>query len=231
MIPGFDLVNFAQAAGPVAALIIVAAIIFAESGLLIGFFFPGDSIIFTLGFLIQGSSTFRLDLSIHLVVLLLFFAAVLGDNVGYIFGKKVGPHLFKRPNSLLFRQENVKKAQDFYTKYGGKTVIIARFIPVVRTFAPLIAGVAKMEYKTFLIFNLIGGFLWTAGVTYLGYFLGYYLQKIGVNVDTVLLPIIAGILLVSASPALYQLLKNKKQREVIWNATKVQIRKVFKLNK
>lgn len=227
MIPGFDLVQFAQTAGPVAALIIVAAIIFAESGLLIGFFFPGDSVLFTLGFLVQGSSSFKLDININLVVLVLFIAAVLGNNVGYVFGRKVGPRLFKRPNSLLFRQENVQKAQDFYDKFGGKTIIISRFIPVVRTFVPLIAGVAKMEFKTFLLFNIIGGFLWTVGVTYLGYFLGYYLHKMGVEVDTVLLPIIALILILSVSPALYQLLKSKQKRTAIWNVTKLQINKIF----
>lgn len=227
MIPGFDLVQFAQTAGPVAALVIVAAIIFAESGLLIGFFFPGDSILFTLGFLVQGSSSFKLDININLVVLVLFIAAVLGNNVGYVFGRKVGPRLFKRPNSLLFRQENVKKAQDFYDKFGGKTIIFSRFIPVVRTFVPLIAGVAKMEFKTFLLFNIIGGFLWTVGVTYLGYFLGYYLHKMGVEVDTVLLPIIALILILSVSPALYQLLKSKQKRTAIWNITKLQINKIF----
>ena len=231
MIPGFDLAQFAQAAGPIAALLIVAAIIFAESGLLIGFFFPGDSVLFTLGFLIQGSSSFKLDLDINLVILVLFAAAVLGNNVGYVFGRKVGPRLFKRPNSLLFRQENIQKAQNFYDQFGGKTIIFSRFIPVVRTFVPLIAGVAKMEFRTFLLFNIIGGALWTAGVTYLGYFLGYYLQKLGVNVDTVLLPIIAIILLMSISPALYQLLKNKQKRQAIWNMTKVQIKRIFNKDK
>jgi membrane-associated protein len=229
MIPGFDLVHFAQTAGPVAALLIVAAIIFAESGLLIGFFFPGDSVLFTLGFLIQGSTSFKLNLNIYLVVLVLFIAAVLGNNVGYVFGRKLGPRLFKKPNSLLFKQENIQKAQDFYDKYGGKTIIITRFIPVVRTFVPLIAGVGKMKFKTFLVFNIIGAILWTTGVTYLGYFLGYYLQKIGIDVDTILLPIIALILFVSVAPALYHLLKDKQQRQVIWNVAKLQIRKILRL--
>lgn len=228
MIPGFDLIHFAESAGPVAALIIVAAIIFAESGLLIGFFFPGDSVLFTLGFLVQGTNSFRLDVNINLVVLVLFIAAVLGNNVGYVFGKKIGPKLFKKPNSLLFKQENVQKAQDFYNKYGGKTIIISRFIPIVRTFVPLIAGIAKMKFRTFLTFNIIGGALWTASVTYLGYFLGYYLQKIGINVDTILLPIVLLILLMSITPALYHLFKEKQQRQVIWAATKLQFQKIFK---
>lgn len=229
MIPGFDLMQFAQTAGPAAALLIVAAIIFAESGLLIGFFFPGDSVLFTLGFLVQGSASFKLDLNINLVVIVLFIAAILGNNVGYIFGRKIGPRLFKKPNSLLFRQENIQKAQDFYDKYGGKTIVISRFIPVVRTFVPLIAGVAKMKFKTFLFFNVIGAILWVAGVTYLGFFLGFYLQKIGVEVDTILLPIIGLILFISIAPALYHFLKNKQQRQAIWNATKIEVRKIFRL--
>jgi membrane-associated protein len=151
----------------------------------------------------------------------------LGSNVGYLFGKKIGPSLFKRPNSLLFKQENVQRAQDFYDKHGGKTIILARFIPVVRTFVPLIAGVANMKYKTFMWFNIIGGFIWVAGVTYLGFFLGKLLQNMGLNIDTVLLPIVALILIVSVSPAIYQLLKNKKQRRAIWSATKLEWRKII----
>jgi membrane-associated protein len=227
MFPGFDLMNFAQTAGPIAALVVVAIIIFAESGLLIGFFLPGDSILFTLGFLIQGSTNFRLDVNVHLAILVLFAAAVIGDNVGYTFGRRLGPRLFSRPNSLLFRQENVKKAQDFYEQYGGKTIIIARFVPIVRTFAPLVAGVAKMKYKTFVIYNMIGGLLWTAGITYLGYFLGQLMRNIGIDIDTVLLPFIALILVISIAPALYHLLKDKKQRQVIWNSTKIEIKKIF----
>ncbi len=227
MLPGFDLVQFAQSSAPILVLIIVAFIIFAESGLLIGFFLPGDSILFTLGFLIQGTTNFRLDINIHLAVLVLFAAAVIGDNVGYTFGRKLGPRLFSRPNSLLFRQENVKKAQEFYEQYGGKTIIIARFVPIVRTFAPLVAGVAKMKYKTFIVFNMIGGLLWTAGITYLGYFLGQIMRNIGIDIDTVLLPFIALILVISIAPALYHLLKDKKQRQVIWNSTKIEIKKLF----
>ena len=231
MIPGFDLTQFAQTAGPIAALVIVALIIFAESGLLIGFFLPGDSILFTLGFLIQGSTSFRLDININLAILVLFAAAVIGDNVGYTFGRKLGPRLFSRPNSLLFRQENVQKAQEFYEQYGGKTIIIARFVPIVRTFAPLIAGVAKMKYKTFVTFNMIGGLLWTAGITYLGFFLGQLMRNIGIDIDTVLLPFIALILVVSITPALYHLLKDKKQRQFILNSTKLEIKKIFNKNK
>lgn len=227
MIPGFDLVQFAETAGPLMVLIVIASIVFAENGLLIGFFLPGDSVLFTIGFLIQGTSHFKLDLNIELVIFILFLAAVLGANVGYLFGKKIGPTLFKRPNSRLFKQENVQKAQDFYNKHGGKTIIIARFIPVVRTFVPLIAGVAKMEYKTFMTYNIIGALIWTAGITYLGYFLGKLLHSMGLDVDTVILPIVALILIASVSPAIIQLLKNKSQRQAIWNATKQEWRKII----
>jgi membrane-associated protein len=231
MIPGFDFVEFAQTAGPLAAVLVVASIVFAESGLLIGFFLPGDSILFTLGLLIQGTANFSLNLNIHLVIILLFIAAAAGDNVGYAFGKKVGPRIFTKPNSLLFRQENVIRAQEFYDKYGGKTIIMARFIPIVRTFAPLIAGVANMKYRTFVTFNLIGAVLWTAGITYLGYFIGAALVKMGIDIDTILLPAIALIIFVSILPALYHLLKDKKQRRVIWEATKIQWQKIIKRKK
>jgi membrane-associated protein len=144
-----------------------------------------------------------------------------------LFCKKIGPTLFKRPNSRLFKQENVQKAQDFYDKHGGKTIILARFIPVVRTFVPLIAGIAKMKYRTFMAFNILGGFVWIAGVTFSGFYLGKLLQNMGLDIDTVLLPIVALILIVSVSPAIYQLLKNKKQRQVIWSATKLEWRKII----
>lgn len=219
--------QFAQTAGPIAALLFVAAVVFAESGLLVGFFLPGDSILFTLGVLIQGTNSFTLDLNIHLAVLLLFLAAVLGDNVGYMFGRKIGPHLFTKPESLLFKKENVLRAQRFYDKHGKKTIIIARFIPIVRTFAPLIAGVAKMKHKTFMLFNMIGGALWTAGVTYVGFFLGKMLKDIGVDVDLVLLPIVALVLIVSITPTLYQVLKDKQQRQAIWSMIKLELKKLF----
>jgi membrane-associated protein len=183
MIPGVDLIDFVKFVGVIG----IAAVIFAESGLLIGFFLPGDSLLFTAGFL---TYTGFLNVSIHLLVVILFIAAVAGDSVGYTFGRKVGPRVFSRPNSLLFKQENIQKAQAFYEKHGGKTIIIARFIPIVRTFAPVVAGVGDMAYKKFLAFNLIGGFLWAAGVTYLGYFTGDWFTKAGIEIDTILLPLI-----------------------------------------
>lgn len=231
MIPGFDLAQFAQSAGPLAAILFVAFIIFAESGLLIGFFLPGDSMLFTVGILLQGAGIFKSSLNIYLVMLLLFCAAVIGDNVGYEFGKKMGPKLFKKPNSLLFRQSNVQKAQDFYDLHGGKTIIIARFVPIVRTFVPLIAGIANMNHKIFFVFNMIGGAIWTTSVLLLGYFLGALLTKMGISVDTVILPIIAIILIASVLPAAYQVLKTKEQRRRIWEAIKIQSQIIFKRKK
>jgi membrane-associated protein len=225
MIPGFDFTSFATTAGPWLVMAVVAAIIFAESGLLIGFFLPGDSILFTAGFLINVG-LFNFD--IHLFVALVFIAAVLGDGVGYIFGKRVGRKLFNRPNSLLFRQENIQKAEEFYKKHGGITVVIARFIPVIRTFVPIIAGVGKMSYRTFLTYNVIGALLWAAGISYIGYYVGALLHKLGIEIDTVLLPIVALIILLSVLPPAIHVLKDKKQRRIIWEGTKKQIRILFR---
>jgi membrane-associated protein len=220
MLPGFDLASFATTAGPVLAVVVLAAIIFAESGLLIGFFLPGDSILFTAGFLVEAG---KLNVDIHLLVIVMFLAAVLGDATGYLFGKRIGRRIFNRPNSRIFRQENIVKAEEFYEKHGGITVIIGRFIPVVRTFVPVVAGVGKMSYKTFVSFNVIGALLWAVGVTYAGFYIGSGLRAIGINVDTILLPIVALILLLSVLPPAIHLLKDKKQRDALWNGTKKQI--------
>lgn len=203
----------------------ILAIVFAESGLLIGFFLPGDSLLFTAGFLAQVNI---LQVNIHLLVVLLFIAAVLGDSVGYTFGRRVGRKLFTRPNSRLFKQENVQRAEAFYEKHGGKTIILARFIPVVRTFAPVIAGVGHMRYRTFLAYNLIGGLLWTVSITYLGYFLGAWFTSLGLDIDQVILPVVVVIILLSISPALIHLAKDKEQRMALWNGTKREIRTLFR---
>jgi len=220
MIPGVDLIDLVKTV----SVIGVALIIFAESGLLIGFFLPGDSLLFTAGFLTFSGV---ISVNIHILVLIMFIAAVLGDSVGYTFGRRVGYKIFNRPNSLLFKQEYIKKAQDFYEKYGGKTIVIARFIPIVRTFAPVVAGVAKMKYRTFLSFNIMGGFLWAAGVTYAGYFLGSWFQHMGWDIDQILLPIVILILVASVLPPLIHLLKDKKNRDLLWNGTKKQVKIIF----
>lgn len=181
----------------------IFAIVFAESGLLVGFFLPGDSLLFTAGFL--ASQGF---FNISVLCILIFVAAVVGDNVGYWFGKKAGPRVFKKEDSLVFSKTNIEKSQAFYDKHGGKTIILARFIPVVRTFAPVIAGVGRMDYKKFFIYNIIGGLIWGVGVTALGYFLGNSIP----NVDKYLLPIAFAIILFSIAPALWHLLRDQEKR-------------------
>lgn len=177
--------------------------IFAESGLFFGFFFPGDSLLFTAGFLASKGI-----LNIWILLPLTFVAAVLGDNVGYWFGKKVGPRIFTREHSLFFNKHHVEKAQAFYEKHGKKTIILARFVPAVRTFAPIVAGVGEMHYQTFFSFNIVGGFLWGIGVTLIGFFLGSLIP----DVDKVLFPIIGVIILLSISPGIVQFLKSSENR-------------------
>ena len=177
-------------------------IVFAESGLLFGFFFPGDSLLFTAGlFAAQGT------LSLPLILVGCFIAAVAGDQVGYVFGQRVGPALFKRPDSRLFKQEYVERARAFFEKHGPKTIVLARFVPIVRTFAPILAGVGRMQYRTFVSYNLIGGFLWAVGVTLLGYWLGNLIP----DVDAYLLPIVALIIALSFVPIGMEWLKRRRE--------------------
>ena len=182
----------------------IVAIIFAESGLLIGFFLPGDSLLFTAGFL--ASQGF-----FHIVplILLSILAAIFGDSVGYAFGHRVGRKIFKREDSILFHKDNLLKAEAFYEKHGGKAIILARFMPVIRTFAPILAGVGTMKYSKFLGYNIVGGILWAAGLPFLGYFLGNTIP----DVDKYLLPIIIFIILLSISPSLIHILRTKEDRE------------------
>jgi membrane-associated protein len=151
----------------VGGLTAMTAIIFAETGLMIGFFLPGDSLLVTAGvFAATG------QLNIWALNALLIVAAIAGDTVGYWFGRRVGPALFKRPKSLLFNPDHLRRAHDFYEKHGGKTIIIARFMPVIRTFAPIVAGMGEMKYRRFLSFNVFGGLFWVISMTGIGYFLG-----------------------------------------------------------
>lgn len=152
-------------------LALLAGIVFAESGLLIGFFLPGDSLLFIAGFLSSNAGNNVLP-ALPLVAGVTVIAAIAGDQVGYLFGKKIGPTLFDRPKSRLFNPQHVVRAHLFFEKYGAKTIVIARFVPVVRTFAPIVAGIGTMKYRTFVIYNIAGGLLWGVGITSLGYFLG-----------------------------------------------------------
>jgi len=152
----------------------IAIIIFAESGVLLGIFFPGDSLLFAAGLLSAGGF-----FSFSLLVSIVVASAILGDSVGYWFGKKVGDNLFKRPDSRFFKQEYVTRTQVFFEKYGGRAIILARFVPIVRTIAPILAGVGTMKYSRFLSYNALGGFLWGAGMVSLGYFLGSIIPDSG----------------------------------------------------
>lgn len=197
---GIDLVTFIKTVGYVGLF----SIIFAESGLFIGFFLPGDSLLFTAGFL--ASQGF---LDIRLLVILMFFAAVLGDSFGYAFGRRVGPALFRREDSRLFHKEYLAYAREFYKEHGKKTIVLARFIPAVRTFAPILAGVGQMRYSTFLAFNLIGGIIWGVGIPLAGYYLGSVVP----NPDRYLIPAILFIIIVSMLPGIFHVKKilNKKK--------------------
>jgi membrane-associated protein len=194
---------------PAIGYIGIAGIIFAESGLLIGFFLPGDSLLFTAGFLASQGI-----FNIWILTIVTFVAAVLGDNVGYMFGHRVGRRLFHRKESWLFHPDHLEKAESFYEKHGKMTIIIARFVPIVRTFAPIVAGIGKMDYRTFLTYNIVGGFLWAVCIPFLGYFLGTLIP----DVDKYLLPIVAVILVVSVAPNIWHLLQDAHIRGHIMSA-------------
>ncbi|MGX4694323.1 DedA family protein [Streptomyces sp. JNUCC 63] len=181
----------------------ILAIVFAESGLLIGFFLPGDSLLFTTGLLVADRQ--YLTQPLWLVCTLVVAAAIAGDQVGYLFGRKAGPALFRRPDSKFFKQENVAKAHDFFEKYGPRSIVLARFVPIVRTFTPIVAGVSRMNYRTFVVYNIIGGIAWGSGVTVLGYFLGQ-IAFVKNNIEAILV----GIVVVSVLPVAIELLKARR---------------------
>ena len=201
---------------------ILFAIIFSETGFVVTPFLPGDSLLFVAGALAAVGG-------MDIVVLLgaLVVAAATGNMLNYQIGRYIGPRVFKWENSLFFNKAALEKTEAFYEKHGGKTIIIARFIPFVRTFAPIIAGVSKMHYNTFLLFNIIGGFLWTFGITSLGYFVGAAFEAAGLDIDHVLLPIIIGIVLLSVAPPAFQILKDKQRRTALWNGFKTEARSIF----
>jgi membrane-associated protein len=182
----------------------ILATVFAESGLLIGFFLPGDSLLFTTGLLIATGT--YLHYPLWLVCLLISIAAIVGDQVGYLFGNRVGPALFRRPNSRLFRQENLARAKAFFGRYGPRSIVLARFVPIVRTFTPIVAGASGMHYRTFVIYNVVGGFLWSISVTVLGYFLGQ-VAFVRSNIEFILI----GIVALSLVPIAVELLRSRRR--------------------
>lgn len=202
MLALFDIESWLESGG----VLLLAAIVFAESGLLIGFFLPGDSLLFIAGFLASSAGGEVLP-PLPIVAAVTFFAAVVGDQVGYLFGRRVGPTLFDRDQSRFFNPHNVQKAQDFFDRHGAKTIVMARFVPIVRTFAPIVAGVGRMNYRTFVTFNIVGGLLWGVGVTTLGYFLGE-VSWIESNIEIALIFIV----LISVLPMLIEIRRHRSSR-------------------
>ncbi|MEZ5242575.1 MAG: VTT domain-containing protein [Microthrixaceae bacterium] len=191
--------------------LLIFAIVFAESGLLIGFFLPGDSLLFTAGMFAAGTFEDKLpnvQFNIWVLCLGVAIAAVAGDQVGYLFGRKAGPALFSRPDSRFFKQEHLEKAQSFFEHHGPRAIVLARFVPIVRTFCPIVAGAGQMEYGTFVRFNVVGGFLWSVGVTLLGYFLGN-VPLIADNIELALLMVVA----VSLIPIAIEVIKSRRAKK------------------
>lgn len=194
----FDLLAIITTAGYVGLF----AIIFAESGLFFGFFLPGDSLLFTAGFLASQGT-----ISIGLLLPLLIIAAISGDSVGYAFGVRVGPKIFTKKESRFFKPDHVTRAHEFFLKYGKKAIFLARFLPIVRTFVPIVAGVAKMPYHEFIAYNILGGISWVSSMLLLGYFLGRQIP----NAEQYLHPIILFIIFVSFLPMLNEMRKARNK--------------------
>ena len=181
-------------------ILMLVAIVFAETGLLVGFFLPGDSLLVTAGvFAAHG------DLDIRLLLTVVTAAAIVGDQVGYWFGYRTGPRIFRREDSLFFKRAHLIRAQRFYEKHGGKTIILARFMPIVRTFAPIVAGVGQMEYRRFVGFNVIGGFLWVWSMALLGYSVGNLVPDIDRHIHIV----IAVVIFLSILPGIIEFLRSR----------------------
>lgn len=198
MLPGVNLSEFIVTIGYIGLF----AVIFAETGLFLGFFLPGDSLLFVAGLLASGGV-----LSLPALLMVVFTAAVLGNVVGYMFGLRMGASLFKREESLLFKKSHVQKAEDFFNRYGAKTIVLARFMPIVRTFAPILAGVGRMNFKEFFFYNVIGGFLWSFGLLLAGFFLGQAVP----DVDRYILPIVIVIIILSFLPGVLKYRQEKKR--------------------
>lgn len=202
----FDVTNLLQTGG----LLVLFLIIFAESGMMVGFLFPGDTLLFSAGIL---AATGKLSLATVLVVIAA--AAILGDNIGYIIGKYLGPKLFAK-DGVIFRKDHIKQAHEFFDKYGAKTMLVAHFVPVVRTFAPVTAGAARMNHRLFIIFDAIGDIAWTLLVTLVGYYLGSRVPEVEKYIE----PLLIGIILLFLLPTLFHALRDPKVRRTITRAFK-----------
>lgn len=194
----FDVTHLVQTGG----LLLIALIIFAESGMMVGFLFPGDTLLLSAGILAASGK-----LPIVLTLLVIAAAAILGDNIGYLIGRHLGRRLFKK-DSVVFRHEYIMRAEKFYEKYGSKTMLVAHFIPIVRTFAPVTAGAGKMNHKQFIIFDAIGDIAWTLAVTLLGYYVGSRIPGIENYIEPVLIIVVLAFL----APTLYHVFRDPKIR-------------------
>ena len=175
----------------------LTAIVFAETGLLVGFVLPGDSLLFTIG-VVAGAG----KLNIALIIVLLICACMVGDWCGYLLGRRAGPAIFKRPDSRFFKQEHLQRTHEFYEKHGGKTIVYAKFVPIIRTFAPFVAGVGKMQYSKFASFDIFGAIGWVVSMVVLGYFLGG-IPVVQRNFEKFVL----GVIFISVSPMIYHVVK------------------------
>ena len=183
--------------------VVLVTIVFVETGLLVGFFLPGDSLLITAGLVAATGA-----LNIWWLNVLLVAAAIVGDSVGYAIGWRAGPRLFTRPKSLLFNPRHVDRTRTFYARHGAKTIVIARFVPIVRTFAPVVAGVGQMEYRRFLFYNVAGGVGWVTSMTWAGYLLGQAVPNIGDHIHIV----VAVVILLSLIPIVVELVRERRRR-------------------
>jgi membrane-associated protein len=191
-----------------AGYLVLIFVVFAETGLAAGFFLPGDSLL-----VVAGLFAAKGDLNVFILLITLFVAAVVGDAVGYYTGFKMGERIFSRQKSLFFKPSHLRKANEFYEKYGGKTIILARFVPIVRTFAPIVAGAAKMPYRRFVVFNVIGGFLWVFSMILAGYFLGSTLKsRFGIDLDRHIEWVVIIVVALSLIPIAVEFIKARRAR-------------------
>jgi membrane-associated protein len=202
MVGMFDVTHLIQTGG----IFLIALIIFGESGMMIGFFFPGDTLLFSAGILAAAG---KLNLATTIVAIAL--AAILGDNTGYHIGRKLGRRLFNKPDGVVFRKEHIDRAEAFYEKYGSKTMLVAHFVPVIRAFAPVTAGAAKMPYGRYVIFDAIGDIAWTVAMTLLGYYIGNRIPGIEKYID----PLLIFIVIIFLAPTLWHILRDPKLRGAI----------------
>jgi len=213
----FDISQMIESGG----LLLIALIVFAESGLLIGFFLPGDTLLLGAGILASQGKP-----SIVWLIVVVIIAAVVGDNVGYEIGKRTGKRIFTRKDGVLFKRDHVATAERFYNRHGGKTIILARFTPFVRTFAPVIAGVGNMNHRRFFFYNILGGAIWGASVPLLGYWFGSKVPHLDKYIHLVLIAVVVA----SIGLSLVHILKDAKTRALLWQRIYLKFTKVTRKN-